>query len=72
MAPSATGSANTSFPPGHPLGPGYHLPVRDFEADAYGKTGIYTTSNGVAVAHPYASQRVGKDGPLLLQDHHLV
>ncbi|KAJ7182598.1 catalase [Mycena crocata] len=32
----------------------------------------YTTSNGVAVSEPYAAQRVGLFGPLLLQDfHHL-
>ncbi|RYN99352.1 Catalase [Alternaria tenuissima] len=33
---------------------------------------IYTTSNGVPYPHPYESQRVGENGPLLLQDHHLV
>ncbi|KAG9311334.1 catalase [Chiua virens] len=33
---------------------------------------VYTTSNGAPVAHPYAAQRVGSVGPLLLQDfHHL-
>jgi len=33
---------------------------------------VYCTSNGVPYPHPYESQRVGENGPLLLQDHHLV
>lgn len=33
---------------------------------------IYTTSNGVPYPHPYETQRVGENGPLLLQDFHLV
>ena len=33
---------------------------------------LYTTSNGVPMPHPYESQRVGENGPLLLQDHHLI
>ncbi|KAL8290269.1 hypothetical protein RQP46_003208 [Phenoliferia psychrophenolica] len=32
----------------------------------------YTTSTGVPVQEPYASQRVGPNGPLLLQDFHLI
>ncbi|KAH9919457.1 catalase [Epithele typhae] len=32
----------------------------------------YTTSSGAPVAHPYAAQRVGKIGPLLLQDFHHI
>lgn len=32
----------------------------------------YTTSNGCPVTNPYASQRIGTNGPLLLQDHHLI
>lgn len=36
------------------------------------KVPTYTTSNGCPVANPYASQRVGPNGPLLLQDHHLI
>ena len=28
---------------------------------------VYTTSNGAPVKEPYASQRVGFNGPLLLQ-----
>jgi catalase len=33
---------------------------------------VYTTSNGAPVEKPYASQRVGVNGPLLLQDFHLI
>lgn len=33
---------------------------------------VYTTSNGVPYPHPYESQRMGENGPLLLQDFHLV
>ena len=33
---------------------------------------IYSTSNGVPVPHPYETQRVGVNGPLLLQDFHLI
>lgn len=32
----------------------------------------YTTSNGCPVMNPYASQRIGTNGPLLLQDFHLI
>lgn len=33
---------------------------------------VYTTSNGAPVPHPYAAQRAGVNGPLLLQDFHLI
>lgn len=29
---------------------------------------LYTTSNGVPMPHPYEAQRMGENGPLLLQD----
>lgn len=32
----------------------------------------YATSNGMPTAHPYESQRAGENGPLLLQDFHLI
>ena len=32
----------------------------------------YATSNGVAQPHPYETQRAGENGPLLLQDFHLI
>lgn len=35
-------------------------------------TSVYTTSNGAPVPHPYAVQRAGVNGPLLLQDFHLI
>jgi catalase len=34
--------------------------------------GVYSTSNGAPVAEPYASQRAGPTGPLLLQDFHHI
>lgn len=37
-----------------------------------GKPPVYTTSNGAPVASPTAWQRVGPNGPLLLQDFHLI
>jgi len=33
---------------------------------------IYAASNGAPVPHPYESQRAGDNGPLLLQDFHLI
>ena len=33
---------------------------------------LYTTSNGNPGFNPEASQRVGTNGPLLLQDFHLI
>lgn len=33
---------------------------------------MYTTSNGCPINDPEASQRVGQNGPLLLQDFHLI
>lgn len=33
---------------------------------------IYSTSNGVPLHHPYETQRAGINGPLLLQDFHLI
>lgn len=33
---------------------------------------VYTDSNGAPVPHPYETQRAGANGPLLLQDFHLI
>jgi catalase len=33
---------------------------------------LYTASNGAPYAHPYEAQRAGDNGPLLLQDFHLI
>ena len=35
-------------------------------------TRVYTTSNGRPVTYAAASQRLGENGPLLLQDFHLI
>lgn len=45
-----------------------------YEADrqASSKDALYATSNGVPMPHPYETQRVGENGPLLLQDFHLI
>lgn len=47
---------------------------RDYHDDrnASSKDTLYTTSNGVPMPHPYETQRVGENGPLLLQDFHLI
>lgn len=42
------------------------------DRQAASKDVIYTASNGVAMAHPYEAQRAGENGPLLLQDFHLI
>ena len=33
---------------------------------------VYTTSNGRPISNPEASDRIGSNGPLLLQDFHLI
>lgn len=38
----------------------------------YEEKPMYTTSNGCPVQDPESSQRVGQNGPLLLQDFHLI
>lgn len=38
----------------------------------YSEKPVYTTSNGCPVEDPEAFQRVGQNGPLLLQDFHLI
>lgn len=47
---------------------------RDYNDDKNSKSQdvVYTMSNGAPYPHPYESQRVGENGPLLLQDFHLV
>ncbi|KAL5115319.1 hypothetical protein ACEQ8H_006764 [Pleosporales sp. CAS-2024a] len=48
--------------------------LRSYQDDrnATSQDTIYTTSNGAPYPHPYETQRVGENGPLLLQDFHLV
>lgn len=38
----------------------------------YGEKPVYTTSNGAPVGSPHAWQRIGQNGPLLMQDFHLI
>jgi catalase len=38
----------------------------------YGEKPVYTTSNGCPVEDPARAQRIGQNGPLLLQDFHLI
>ncbi len=47
---------------------------RSYVDDRNAKSGdvVYTTSNGAPYPHPYETQRVGENGPLLLQDFHLI
>src|SRR4051812_40563643 len=47
---------------------------RDYIDDRNAKSQdtLYTMSNGAPYPHPYEAQRVGENGPLLLQDFHLI
>ncbi|PQE34015.1 peroxisomal catalase protein [Rutstroemia sp. NJR-2017a WRK4] len=47
---------------------------RNYLDDRSAKSGdtVYTTSNGAPMPHPYETQRMGENGPLLLQDFHLI
>jgi catalase len=47
---------------------------RDYAEDrnAQAQDTVYTTSNGAPYPHAYESQRAGTNGPLLLQDFHLI
>jgi catalase len=38
----------------------------------YDEAPVYTTSSGAPVGDPESSLRVGQNGPLLLQDFHLI
>ncbi|CAK9783910.1 catalase-domain-containing protein [Cutaneotrichosporon oleaginosum] len=42
------------------------------DADLTSPNVVYTASNGAPIAHPYTAQRAGTNGPLLLQDFHLI
>ena len=56
---------------GNPKGAGLFRTYEDDRNTASQDT-LYTTSNGVPMPHPYETQRVGTNGPLLLQDFHLI
>ncbi|KAI0126305.1 catalase-like domain-containing protein [Xylariales sp. AK1849] len=45
-----------------------------YEKDRQAKSqdAIYAAANGVPMPHPYEAQRAGENGPLLLQDFHLI
>lgn len=45
------------------------LNVRSLDVDRNGSGGVYTTADGQAalVNHPYENQRIGNEGPLVLQ-----
>jgi len=66
MAPSATQSAPDAGQNGN-----Y---TRDYHEDRNASSGetLYTTSTGAPITHPYETQRAGENGPLLLQDFHLI
>jgi catalase len=42
------------------------------DREAKSQDTLYTTSNGVPMPHPYETQRVGENRPLLLQDFSLI
>jgi catalase len=66
MAPSAT----HHMPDGSKSGDVHRDYLDDRNAKA--QDTLYTTAAGVPMPHPYESQRAGENGPLLLQDHHLI
>jgi len=67
---------------GHQNGVSQHAPTGSKNGDQFrsyaddrnatSEEVVYTTANGVPYPHPYETQRVGENGPLLLQDHHLI
>lgn len=65
MAPSATSSAADQQN-------GNHFRSYVDDRNASSEDCLYTTSNGEPQPHPYESQRAGENGPLLLQDFHLI
>ncbi|KAJ9659530.1 hypothetical protein H2198_003106 [Neophaeococcomyces mojaviensis] len=66
MAPSA--DTDTSFS-AHVRN---HFTSYELDRQAKSADTLYATSNGVPMPHPYEAQRVGENGPLLLQDFHLI
>ena len=51
---------------------GLNFKIRDYVDDAKAQYSVYTASNGVRFPNAYESQRAGENGPLLLQDFHLI
>lgn len=62
------GSTDTSFA-AHVAG---QFSTYEKDRQMTSKEAIYSTSNGVPMPHPYETQRCGENGPLLLQDFHLI
>lgn len=56
----------------HPARPDNVDPVYEADRAADSSKVVYTASNGAPVHHPYEIQRAGQNGPLLLQDFHLI
>ncbi|PNS18048.1 Catalase-1 isoform B [Sphaceloma murrayae] len=69
MAPHAT---SDSFPAPDARQNGTVSANYEDDRSAKSQDVVYTTSNGAPAAHPYETQRVGENGPLLLQDFHLI
>lgn len=61
-------SADTSFR-GHVAD---QFAAHEKDRSTKSQNATYATSNGVPMPHPYETQRCGENGPLLLQDFHLV
>ena len=68
MAPSANGRGTSGGPQFLPEDVKSYAEDRDTPSQQT----LYTTSNGVPMPHPYETQRAGPNGPLLLQDFHLI
>ncbi|OHE90874.1 catalase [Colletotrichum orchidophilum] len=62
------GSTDTSFA-AHVAG---QFSTYEEDRQTTSKEAIYSTSNGTPMPHPYEAQRCGENGPLLLQDFHLI
>ncbi|KAL9127151.1 MAG: hypothetical protein Q9217_003921 [Psora testacea] len=68
MSPGANGTSSGSGPQFYPEDMKSYTEDRDTPSQQT----LYTTSNGVPMPHPYETQRAGVNGPLLLQDFHLI
>ncbi|KAG8530203.1 uncharacterized protein KY384_004703 [Bacidia gigantensis] len=68
MAPSANGGSSM----GNAMNGTSAFKSYTDDRDTKSQDTIYTTSNGVPIPHPYETQRAGTNGPLLLQDFHLI
>lgn len=53
-------------------GPAAQFTTYEDDRSSSSQDTLYSTSNGVPMPHPYETQRAGTNGPLLLQDFHLI